>query len=141
MAVKEESRVRCEEISYKQYTTSDGKVFLSKSEAEVHDGLLKWSDTVRNFGVKNTGGAYHCMTEEEFNAVVNMIAYENYAYNYNERKFTPINYYEKYKFSGDDWYFFFHETNMDYPDEYWMETLSQKKQEFADWLKQFEESA
>ena len=28
MAVKEESRVRCEEITYKQYTTSDGKVFL-----------------------------------------------------------------------------------------------------------------
>lgn len=141
MAVKEESRVRCEEISYKQYTTSDGKVFLSKSEAEVHDGLLKWSDTVRNFGVKNTGGAYHCRTEEEFNAVVNMIAYENYAYDYNERKFIQRNYYEKYKFSGDDWYFFFHKTNMDYPDEYWMETLSQKKQEFADWLKQFEESA
>lgn len=63
MAVKEESRVRCEEISYKQYTTSDGKVFLSKSEAEVHDGLLKWSDTVRNFGVKNTGGAYHGRAE------------------------------------------------------------------------------
>lgn len=98
MAVKEESRVRCEEISYKQYTTSDGKVFLSKSEAEVHDGLLKWSDTVRNFGVKNTGGAYHCRTEEEFNAVVNMIAYENYAYNYNERKFIPINYYENTNF-------------------------------------------
>ncbi|MFR3344197.1 MAG: hypothetical protein ACLTS6_09305 [Anaerobutyricum sp.] len=72
---------------------------------------------------------------------VNMIAYENYAYDCNERKFVPKNYYENYKFSGDDWYFFFHETNMDYPDEYWMETLSGKKQEFADWLKQFEESA
>ena len=141
MAVKEESRVRCEEITYKQYTTSDGKVFLRKSEADVHDGLLQWSDAVRNFGVKNTGGAYHCRTEEEFNAVVNMIAYETYAYDCNERKFVPQNYYENYKFSGDDWYFFFHKSNMDYPDEYWMETLSQKKQEFADWLKQFEESA
>ena len=44
---------------------------------------------------------------------------------------------EKY-FCGTDWYFFYCEYDNNYGDRYWVETLTEKKQEWEEYCKQFE---
>ena len=133
--------MKVEEVPYIQYTTSDGKVFDRPDKAEIHEELIGLEQKFKDFGIKTVDEAYFCKTEEELKTVVNLLAYREANFRWPSGKFEPYFRYQNVEFSGPDWYFFLHETNMDYPDEYWVETLSQKKQEFADWLKQFEESA
>ena len=49
--------------------------------------------------------------------------------------------YKNYRFSGPDWYFFEHDASKPYPYGYSVKSLTQKKQEFAEWLKKYEEKA
>ena len=49
--------------------------------------------------------------------------------------------YQNYRFSGPDWYFFEHDACKPYPYGYSVKSLTQKKQEFAEWLKKYEEKA
>lgn len=45
------------------------------------------------------------------------------------------------EFAGEDWYFFVHETEMNYPDTYYVETLTKQKKEFADFVNMYESVA
>lgn len=137
--IEKKEPIKTIENTRTKYVTSDGKEFLNKGEAEVHDGYLKWTAEIKRRNIKRVENAYFCKTKEDLEAVVMMLAYRAGAFNWKERKYTLFNHYENYQFSGEDWYFFEHEEFMDYPDSYTIETLTQKKKEFADWVKSFED--
>lgn len=140
MEIKTKHKIQCEEMTTNQYRTSDNKVFMRKDEAESHETYLEWKEEVAKFGIKHMEDAYFCKTEEELDAVEYMLAYKNSSFRYPEQKFMPNFQYGNVVFTGPDWYFFHHETNMNYPDEYWVETMSQKKKEFNDWVKKFKDA-
>lgn len=140
MAATVSKKVKVEEVTSIQYTTSDGKVFDRPDRAEIHEELIGLEQKFKDLGVKTVEDAYFCRTEEEFKTVVNLLAYREANFRWPSGNFEPYFRYQNAEFSGPDWYFFLHETNMDYPDEYWVETLSQKKKKFNNWVKEFEDA-
>ena len=62
-------------------------------------------------------------------------------YDGKQKKFVKYDNYKNYRFSGPDWYFFEHDASKPYPYGYSVKSLTQKKQEFAEWLKKYEEKA
>lgn len=123
-----------------KYVTSDDREFLDKSEAEVHEGYLRWQQEIDRKNIPCINNAYYCKTKEEFDIVIIMLSYKHGAYNWREKRCTPFNHYKDSKFFGADWYFFEHETNRDYPDSYHIETLTQRKKEYEEWLRPYEEA-
>lgn len=74
-------------------------------------------------------------------AVVIMMSYKTGRYDGKQKKFVKYDNYKNYRFSGPDWYFFEHDASKPYPYGYSVKSLTQKKQEFAEWLKKYEEKA
>ena len=103
-----------------EYNLDDiGKtVFLAKSEAEAAMNKLKGIDN------KNIERAYYIKNTSDFTTVVE---YLNLCHKFTEKDFC-----------GADWYFFYEDDN-DYEDKYWIETLTEKKQKWEEYCKQFEE--
>lgn len=110
-----------------KFKTSDGQVYDRRDRAELHERALELAKKVGE--LKYIDGAYYCKTQEDFDAVVDCYAYHSPSYDSNANQYKPGYHYSKSDFYGEDWYFFYHE-NDDYADEYWVESLSEKK---ADW--------
>ena len=66
MEVKEEKE-KIKGIVRVRYITSDGKKFIDKSEAEVHEGYLEWSAEVERLGVQKKNNTYYCRNKKKFN--------------------------------------------------------------------------
>lgn len=83
----------------------------------------------------NMAIAYKIHNEEEYRLVLEC---ENLG------KMSCCDYKEHYKYDykGEDWYFFCHNSSYEGMDgrfeEYWQETLTEKKNKFADYCKQFD---
>lgn len=92
-------------------------------------------------GVKCIDGGYYCKNEQALAAVVIMMSYKTGRYDWKQKKFVKYDNYQNYRFSGPDWYFFEHDAGKPYPYGYSVKSLTQKKQEFAEWLKKYEEKA
>ena len=69
-----------------------------------------------------------------------MLAYKEIYWSWKTGTYMP-GYHYKGEFAGEDWYFFVHETEMDYPDTYYVETLTKQKKEFADFVNIYESVA
>ena len=123
------------------YITEDGKRFYQESEAFLHDEYLKWQQTARKMGVRCIDGGYYCESEQALAAVVIMMSYKTGRYDGKQKKFVKYDNYKNYRFSGPDWYFFEHDASKPYPYGYSVKSFTQKKQEFAAWLKKHEEKA
>jgi len=80
--------VKIEEVKViTKYKTSDDKVFKDKREAEIHEQYLLFREKVN--GLNYVGGAYYCETQEDFDLLVDMKAYEFPFYNYNSGRTEP----------------------------------------------------
>ena len=104
MRVKEEKE-KIKDIERTRYVTSDGKKFLDKSEAEVHEGYLEWSAEVERLGVQKKNNAYYCRSKKEFDPVLIMLSYKRGLYNWRKQKWTPMEIGEC-QYSGVGWYYF-----------------------------------
>lgn len=120
-----------------KYETSDGLTFDNQSRAELHEKSMEFAEKVKL--LKYIGGAYYCKTQEDFDAIVDMIAYRTPYYSLSKYAYIPSYHYSKSSFKGADWYFFEYKYNNDAADDYWVETLSEKKAEWEEFYKQFEE--
>lgn len=127
-------------VTETKYTASDGLVFKNEDEAELHEKLLESEKKVKKMDIKNIDNAYFCRTPEEYAAVIEMLAYKEIYWNCHTGTYMPGYHYEG-EFAGEDWYFFVHETEMDYPDTYYVETLTKQKKEFADCVNKYESVA
>lgn len=135
MVVKKEV---VKEVNPKEYFySSDGEKFDREDKANLHEGFLEYERKIEELNIPNIENAYFCKTEEEFRIVKERFShlYGGFVYN---RGYIPIDHYEGAKFAGPDWYFFEYEYECNYPDEYWVETMTQKEKEFMDWKRQFE---
>ena len=128
---------KVEEI--KKYKTSDGQTYNRKDEAELHEQYLIAKEKVDK--LKRVGGAYYCETQEDFDAIVDMMNYRSpiWFYPYGERfgQYKPASHYSKNGFRDSDWYFFNYEYQSDDADRYWVESLSEKKAEWDEFYSQF----
>lgn len=138
MAITE--KVEKKETIVTKYVTSDECEFFSKSQAKVHEDYLRWKKEVERLGIPHIENAYYCKTETEYKSVVAMLACRYGHYDIREKIYKPVNHYEDGRFTGEDWYFFEYKAKQNYPSDYWLETLTQKKKEFEEWLQQFEDT-
>lgn len=104
MAITVSKKVKVEEVTCVQYTTSDGKVFDRPDKAEVHEELIGLEQKFKDFGIKTVDEAYFCKTEEELKTVVNLLAYREANFRWPSGKFEPYFRYQNVEFSGPDWY-------------------------------------
>lgn len=141
MAIRKEKEESCGLLFSTRtvYVTEDGKRFYQESEAFLHDEYLKWQLTARKMGVRCVDGGYYCKDEQSLAAVVIMMSYKTGRYDWKQKKFVKFDNYQNYRFSGPDWYFFEHDAGKPYPYGYSVKSMTQKKQEFAEWLKKYEE--
>ena len=118
-----------------KYETNDGKTFGRKDLAEIHEKWLELKEKEKL--IKHIDNAYYCKTQEDFGTIVDIKAYGNPYYSIADGYYKPCyNYYKTY-FKGEDWYFFEWEYQDDAADDYWVETLSQKKAEWEEFYNQF----
>lgn len=113
------------------YKTLDGEIFDCERDALVHE---KWTVLKEKMNkIKSIFSdedilihdrAYYIKNTSDFMTVVE---YLNLCHKFTEKDFC-----------GADWYFFY-EDNNDYGDRYWVETLTEKKQKWEEYCKQFEE--
>lgn len=98
--------VREEQGNLKQtvYITSDRKRFRDRSEADVHEKYLGWTQKVQQLGIKENNGAYYCETEKQFNTVLLMLMYQKGFYNWKKQKWTPME--SDCSFEAKGWYRF-----------------------------------
>lgn len=127
-------------VTETKYTASDGHIFKNEDEAELHEKLINAEKRVKGLDIKNINNAYFCRTPEEYTAVLEMLAYREVYWNWKTGTYMP-GYNYKEEFAGEDWYFFVHETETDYPDTYYVETLTKQKKEFADFVYIYESVA
>lgn len=118
-----------------KYETIDGKTFDRKDCAEIHEKYLELNKQAKS--IKYIDGAYYCKTQEDFNTIVDMKAYCNPYYSFKDNIYKPHYNYSKTDFKGEDWYFFEWRYQDDAADDYWVETLSQKKTEWENFYNQF----
>ena len=118
-----------------KYETSDGKTFNRKDLAEIHEKWLELKEKEKS--IKYIGNAYYCKTQEDFDTIVDMKAYGNPYYSFADSSYEPHYNYSKSSFKGEDWYFFEWEYQADAADDYWVETLSEKKAEWEEFYNQF----
>ena len=109
---------------------------LYKKEAEIREKYLELKKKIKE--LKFINGAYYCRSQADFDLVVDYHAHYNPAYNYNTRQVEPRYEYKKSDYQGPDWYFLRHEFCNEGPDEYWVETLSEKKAEWDEFYEQYE---
>lgn len=119
-----------------KYETSDGSKFDRKDRAELYEKWLEFKKRVGKLKCKDI--AYYCRTQEDFDAVVDYHAYIEPYYSFSENTYKPRYEYSKSSFKGADWYFFEWEYNDNAADDYWVESLSEKKAEWEEFYKQFE---
>lgn len=112
----------------------------NEDEAELHEKLLESEKKVKKMDIKNIDNTYFYRTPEEYAAVIEMLAYKEIYWSWKTGAYMP-GYHYKGEFAGEDWYFFVHETEMDYPDIYYVETLTKQKKEFADFVNMYESVA
>ena len=118
-----------------KYETSDGKTFERKDRAEIHEKYMGFREKVKL--LKNIGNAYYCKTQEDFDVIVDWYAHQDPYYDFNNSTYKPRYEYSKSNFEGEDWYFFEWEYQDNAADDYWVETLSQKKAEWEEFYNQF----
>ncbi len=118
-----------------KYKTSDGEIYEEKDRAELHENALKFERKVKD--LKCVNGAYYCETQEDFDAIVDWKAYSRPYYDFHSSSYKPRYEYSKKTFKGPDWYFFQWEPQDDNADDYWVETLSEKKAEWEEFYNQF----
>lgn len=116
------------------YKTLDGKTFDCERDALVHEEMLIITDKVKKIKTKIIdednlicSQAYCVKSLDDF---MNIIKYLDLS-----RRFNKTDY------RGRDWYFFYHCDNYyDYESDkgYWIETLTEKKQEWEEFCRQFE---
>ena len=123
-------------VTETKYTTSDGRIFKNEDEAELHEKFIDAEKRVKEMDIKNINNAYFCKTPEEYAAVIEMLAYREIYWSWKTGTYMP-GYHYKGEFAGEDWYFFVH----DYPDTYYVETLTKQKQEFANFVYIYESIA
>lgn len=131
----EELKVEKTEVVTK-FKTSDGEVYDRKDKAELHEQFLVIAEKVKK--LKSVGDAYYCATQEDFDSVVDVKAYGDPYYDFYSKSYKPRYEYSKSSFKGADWYFFEWEYQDNAADDYWVETLSEKKAEWDKFYKQFE---
>lgn len=121
----------------KKYETSDGKVFDDETLAELHEKYLVLNEKAK--AIPFTCGAYYCKTQEDFDTIVDCHAYEYPLYSWKKSNYIPNSDYDKKGFKGPDWYFFEYEDDYDsdYPNKYWVETLSEKKSEWDEFYARY----
>lgn len=117
------------------FQTKDGILFDRKENAELHERYLDLLDEVKQ--LRNIDEGYYCETQEDFDLLINWFAYSDPYYDYDSDLYKP-NYhnYSEYSFMGADWYFFRREVEDDY-DYYYVETLSELKNQWDKFYDQF----
>lgn len=113
------------------YKTSDGEIFDCEKDALTHE---KWTvlkekmNKIKSIYSDETNlindKVYYIKNTSDFMTVVK---YLNLCHKFTEKDFC-----------GADWYSFYNEYDNDYGDKYWIETLTEKKQEWEEYCKQFE---
>ena len=119
-----------------KYKTADGAVFNNKTEAEIREKCLEFEKQIKK--LKCVDGAYYCGSQADFNLIVDYQAHYSPAYNYYTKQMEPCYEYKNSDYQGPDWYFFCHEFYNDGLDEYWVETLSEKKAKWDEFYEQYE---
>ena len=118
-----------------QFKTSDGNVYNRKDEAELHEQYITFAEKVKK--LKYVYDAYYCETQEDFDSIVDMTAYVAPIYVYGSNTYVPDYCYNKSDFKGPDWYFFEYEHQDNAADDYWVESLSEKKAEWDEFYNRF----
>lgn len=100
------------------------------------DTLEKLKSTIEcKYNMFGTPTAFNIHNEEEYKLVLD---YKNLG----SRRCNDCKDHYKYDYKGEDWYFFEYQRNNEGMDgifeSYWQETLSEKKEKFEDFCKQFE---
>lgn len=124
-------KITTQEIGEKTvYKTLDGEIFDCEKDALVHE---KWTvlkekmDKIKSIfsdeDILIHDRAYYIKNTSDFMTVVE---YLNLCHKFTEKDFR-----------GTDWYFFYEDDN-DYGDRYWVETLTERKQNWEEYCKQFE---
>lgn len=128
------------EVTEKQkvYIASDGEEFSYRYAAECHDKKIYYNNLIKDVPVMEE--AYYCKTQEDFDNVIEYEAYLAASYSWTNKQLEPSYHYDKKAFAGEDWYFFHHEENENYADDYYIETMSQKLAEHEEWLAMFEKA-
>lgn len=113
------------------YKTLDGEIFDCEMDALAHEEWIVLKEKMNKIKsiysdeanlIYDT--AYYIKNTSDFMTVVK---YLNLCHKFTEKDFC-----------GTDWYFFYHEDDNDYGDKYWVETLTEKKQEWEEYCKRFE---
>ena len=118
-----------------KFKTSDGVMHDRRDRAELHERALELAEKLRS--LKSVADAYYCKSQEEFDAIVDYYAYHNPSYDFYIDKYKPNYNYSKSDFKGPDWYFFHYQYNNDAADDYWVETLNEKKAEWEAFYSRF----
>lgn len=113
------------------YKTLDGEIFDCEMDALAHEEWIVLKEKMNKIKsiysdednlIYDT--VYYIKNTSDFMTVVK---YLNLCHKFTEKDFC-----------GTDWYFFYYEDDNDYGDKYWLETLTEKKQEWEEYCKQFE---
>lgn len=123
------------------YETPDGKRFPNRQGAEKYMRYTALNKEI-NSRIKNVSLNEEYYLEDEYNLINNKAYYiENIddfkvivEYLFLTDRFTETDY------RGKDWYFFYSDYNDYYDNEdkkYWIETLTEKKQKWEEYYKQF----
>lgn len=113
------------------YKTLDGEIFDCEMDALAHEEWIVLKEKMNKIKsiysdednlIYDT--VYYIKNTSDFMTVVK---YLNLCHKFTEKDFC-----------GTDWYFFYHEDYNDDGDKYWLETLTEKKQEWEEYCKQFE---
>lgn len=113
------------------YKTLDGEIFDCEMDALAHEEWIVLKEKMNKIKSIYSDEAnliydtvYYIKNTSDFMTVVK---YLNLCHKFTEKDFC-----------GTDWYFFYHEDDNDYGDKYWVETLTEKKQEWEEYCKRFE---
>lgn len=118
------------------YIASDGKEFHEEGGCKKYEEFLKYQEAVNKLPKTNEDEYRFCKTEKEFQNYLDL--YRNII-GQTYPKYSPctMKAVKGDAWHGSDWYLIYIKEYMDFPDEIIVTSLSQKKEEFEEFLEQF----